>query len=151
MVTFFNLISLKQPFPWLEHHWKIRQVLPYVSIWLCKGRQQVKGHRQGSQYMTWSKASLLPDIRENWNGPQAGRRAVVLPDFKVLVCSLLFQNAGLVTVTTTPLNCGPRLRMLLGRPSHEKLLVLLPVGYPSRGATVPDLKRKTLDQIMVTV
>ncbi|EDL92877.1 similar to RIKEN cDNA 0610009A07 [Rattus norvegicus] len=71
-----------------------------------------------------------------------------------IACGILLaalQNAGLVTVTTTPLNCGPRLRVLLGRPSHEKLLVLLPVGYPSRGATVPDLKRKTLDQIMVTV
>lgn len=71
-----------------------------------------------------------------------------------IACGLLLaalQNAGLVTVTTTPLNCGPRLRVLLGRPSHEKLLVLLPVGYPSRDATVPDLKRKALDQIMVTV
>lgn len=71
-----------------------------------------------------------------------------------IACGLLLaalQNAGLVTVTTTPLNCGPRLRVLLGRPSHEKLLVLLPVGYPSREATVPDLKRKALDQIMVTV
>ena len=79
------------------------------------------------------------------------RKSCVLPDIKVLVCSVLFQNAGLVTVTTTPLNCGPRLRLLLGRPSHEKLLVLLPVGYPSREATVPDLKRKALDQIMVTI
>ncbi|XP_055472007.1 iodotyrosine deiodinase 1 [Psammomys obesus] len=69
-----------------------------------------------------------------------------------IACGLLLaalQNAGLVTVTTTPLNCGPRLRVLLGRPSHEKLLVLLPVGYPSREATVPDLKRKALDQIML--
>lgn len=71
-----------------------------------------------------------------------------------IACGILLaalQNAGLVTVTTTPLNCGPRLRVLLGRPPHEKLLVLLPVGYPSEEATVPDLRRKTLDQIMVTV
>nr|XP_008005747.2 iodotyrosine deiodinase 1 isoform X2 [Chlorocebus sabaeus] len=71
-----------------------------------------------------------------------------------IACGILLaalQNAGLVTVTTTPLNCGPRLRVLLGRPAHEKLLMLLPVGYPSKVATVPDLKRKPLDQIMVTV
>nr|XP_012596397.1 iodotyrosine deiodinase 1 [Microcebus murinus] len=71
-----------------------------------------------------------------------------------IACGILLaalQNAGLVTVTTTPLNCGPRLRVLLGRPAHEKLLMLLPVGYPSKDATVPDLKRKPLDQIMVTV
>ena len=64
---------------------------------------------------------------------------------------LLLQNAGLVTVTTTPLNCGPRLRAILDRPANEKLLMLLPVGYPSKEATVPDLTRKPLDQIMVTV
>ncbi|XP_075409999.1 iodotyrosine deiodinase 1 [Tenrec ecaudatus] len=69
-------------------------------------------------------------------------------------CGLLLaalQNAGLVTVTTTPLNCGPRLRVLLSRPTNEKLLMLLPVGYASKEATVPDLKRKPLEQIMVTV
>ncbi|KAF6114293.1 iodotyrosine deiodinase [Phyllostomus discolor] len=71
-----------------------------------------------------------------------------------IACGILLaalQNAGLVTVTTTPLNCGPRLRVLLSRPSNEKLLMLLPVGYPSKEATVPDLKRKPLDEIMVTV
>ncbi|XP_006872133.1 PREDICTED: iodotyrosine dehalogenase 1 [Chrysochloris asiatica] len=71
-----------------------------------------------------------------------------------IACGFLLaalQNAGLVTVTTTPLNCGPRLRVLLDRPTNEKLLMLLPVGYPSKEATVPDLRRKPLDQIMVTV
>ena len=72
-------------------------------------------------------------------------------DLKMVSFPLLLQNAGLVTVTTTPLNCGPRLRVLLNRPANEKLLVLLPVGYPSKEATVPDLARKPLDQIMVTV
>ncbi|KAM4865798.1 iodotyrosine deiodinase 1 [Thomomys bottae] len=71
-----------------------------------------------------------------------------------IACGMLLsalQNAGLVTVTTTPLNCGPRLRVLLSRPTHEKLLVLFPVGYPSKEAMVPNLRRKALDQIMVTV
>jgi iodotyrosine deiodinase len=58
-------------------------------------------------------------------------------------------HAGLVTVTTTPLNCGPRLRVLLERPVNEKLLVLLPVGFPTADATVPDLKRKSINEIMV--
>ncbi|KAK2885225.1 hypothetical protein Q8A67_016062 [Cirrhinus molitorella] len=69
-------------------------------------------------------------------------------------CGILLaalQNVGLVTVTTTPLNCGPQLRSLLQRPANEKLLMLLPVGYPSPDAKVPDLKRKPLDQIMMTV
>ncbi|KAM5165595.1 iodotyrosine deiodinase 1 [Mantella aurantiaca] len=69
-----------------------------------------------------------------------------------IACGILLaaiQYAGLVTVTTTPLNCGPRLRVLLERPVNEKLLMLLPVGYPSKDATVPDLKRKPLEDIMV--
>ncbi|KAM4633896.1 iodotyrosine deiodinase isoform 1-T1 [Polymixia lowei] len=61
------------------------------------------------------------------------------------------QNVGLVTVTSTPLNCGPQLRLLLKRPANEKLLMLLPVGYPASDATVPDLKRKPLDDIMVHI
>ncbi|XP_053317195.1 iodotyrosine deiodinase 1 [Spea bombifrons] len=71
-----------------------------------------------------------------------------------IACGILLaaiQNAGLVTVTTTPLNCGPRLRVLLERPVNEKLLMLLPVGYPSQDATVPDLQRKPLEDIMVVV
>jgi iodotyrosine deiodinase len=60
-------------------------------------------------------------------------------------------NAGLVTLTSTPLNCGPTLRQLLGRPANEKLLMLLPIGYPEKDATVPTLTRKTVDQVMVLV
>ncbi|KAF5297427.1 hypothetical protein FQR65_LT01358 [Abscondita terminalis] len=58
------------------------------------------------------------------------------------------QNAGLVSLTSTPLNCGPALKTLLNRPSEEKLAFLLPVGYPSEDCTVPNLKRKSLDELM---
>lgn len=64
---------------------------------------------------------------------------------------VLFQYAGLVTLTSTPLNCGPALRALLGRPQNEKLTLLLPVGYPAKDAQVPDLKRKPLQEILVRV
>ncbi|XP_051264108.1 iodotyrosine deiodinase 1 [Dicentrarchus labrax] len=69
-------------------------------------------------------------------------------------CGILLaalQNVGLVTVTSTPLNCGPQLRLLLKRPANEKLLMLLPVGYPASDATVPDLKRKPLEEIIVHI
>ncbi|KAL2082074.1 hypothetical protein ACEWY4_021892 [Coilia grayii] len=71
-----------------------------------------------------------------------------------IACGLLLaalHNAGLVTVTSTPLNCGPMLRALLRRPANEKLLMLLPVGYAAADATVPDLKRKPLDDIVVYI
>ena len=57
-------------------------------------------------------------------------------------------NAGLVTLTHTP---SPMnfLREILGRPENESPVVLLPVGYPSDAATVPDLKRKELDDILI--
>jgi iodotyrosine deiodinase len=61
----------------------------------------------------------------------------------------VFQYAGLVTLTSTPLNCGPALRLLLERPVNEKLVLLFPVGYPAADATVPALRRKDLEEIMV--
>ena len=69
-----------------------------------------------------------------------------------IACGILvaaIQNAGLVTVTTTPLNAGPALRVLLGRPENEKVMLLLPVGYPTSDAKVPAVGRKPLDNIMV--
>ncbi|NXE49225.1 IYD1 deiodinase, partial [Casuarius casuarius] len=71
-----------------------------------------------------------------------------------IACGILLaalQNAGLYTVTSTPLNCGPHLRVLLQRPANEKLLLLLPVGYPKKDATVPALTRKPLEDIMVVM
>jgi len=41
------------------------------------------------------------------------------------------------------------LKELLGRPENEKLMVLLPVGYPAEEAKVPDVQRKPLEKIMV--
>ncbi len=58
-------------------------------------------------------------------------------------------KAGLVTVTTTPLNSGGALRELLGRPVNEKVMLLLPVGYPAKDAKVPGITRKPLEEIMV--
>ena len=61
------------------------------------------------------------------------------------------QNAGLVSVTTTPMNAGGTIRELLGRPEHEKVMLLLPVGYPADNATVPAVARKPLDDIMAVI
>ena len=55
-------------------------------------------------------------------------------------------QAGLVTLTHTP---SPMkfLQNVLGRPKNEKAYLLLPVGYPSKDCKVPDLKRKSLEEI----
>ena len=55
-------------------------------------------------------------------------------------------NMGLTTLTHTPSPMG-FLREILGRPDHEHAMLVMPVGYPAEGASVPDLGRKTLDEI----
>uniref|UniRef100_A0A915DHU3 Nitroreductase domain-containing protein n=1 Tax=Ditylenchus dipsaci TaxID=166011 RepID=A0A915DHU3_9BILA len=58
------------------------------------------------------------------------------------------QNAGLVTVTTTPLNAGGQIRELLQRPVNEKVVLLLPVGHPAEDAHVPNIRRKPIEEII---
>lgn len=55
-------------------------------------------------------------------------------------------KAGLVTLTHTP---SPMkfLQKALGRPKNEKAYLLLPVGFPYKDCKVPDLKRKSLEEI----
>lgn len=57
-------------------------------------------------------------------------------------------NAGLVTLTHTP---SPMnfLTKLLNRPSNERAYLLLPVGYPKTPVYVPDLVRKSLEEVTV--
>jgi len=57
---------------------------------------------------------------------------------------------GLVTLTHTPTPMA-FLSKLLGRPSSERPFVLFPVGYPNDDALVPDLARKSLDDVLVIV
>ena len=57
-------------------------------------------------------------------------------------------HAGLATLTHTPSPMG-FLREILGRPQNERPYVVIPVGYPAADATVPDLERKPLSDILV--
>jgi nitroreductase len=55
-------------------------------------------------------------------------------------------NAGLVSLTHTP---SPMnfLNEILGRPKNERPFLLLVVGYPSKDAKVPNIKKKSLQEI----
>ena len=55
---------------------------------------------------------------------------------------------GLVTLTHTPNPMG-FLRDLLERPVNERAMLVMPVGYPAANAQVPDLARKSLEEISV--
>jgi iodotyrosine deiodinase len=67
-----------------------------------------------------------------------------------LACGFLLtaiHELGLVALTHTP---SPMdfLTKILNRPSNERPFLLIPVGYPAEDATVPDIKRKTTEQVI---
>ena len=55
-------------------------------------------------------------------------------------------NAGLVTLTHTP---SPMafLSDILNRPASDKPYLIIPVGFPSENAEVPNIKKKTFKEI----
>ena len=57
-------------------------------------------------------------------------------------------HAGLATLTHTPSPMG-FLRRLLDRPPNERPYVLIPVGYPAPDATVPDIVRRDLGEVLL--
>jgi iodotyrosine deiodinase len=68
-----------------------------------------------------------------------------------LACGLFvaaLHHMGLATLTHTP---SPMafLTRILGRPKNEKPYILFPIGHPAPDAEVPDLERKSLDEVTV--
>jgi nitroreductase len=70
-----------------------------------------------------------------------------------IACGFLIaalHHAGLATLTHTPSPMG-FLRTVLDRPANERPYLLIPVGYPAADAVVPDLRRKSLEEVLVRV
>jgi nitroreductase len=68
-----------------------------------------------------------------------------------IACGLFIvalHRMGLATLTHTPSPLA-FLSRILGRPENERPFILFPVGYPAEDAMVPDLRRKTLDEVVV--
>lgn len=68
-----------------------------------------------------------------------------------IACGFLLtaiHQAGLAALTHTP---SPMnfLSKVLNRPDNEKPFLLIPVGYPAEECWVPDIKRKSLEEIAV--
>lgn len=59
---------------------------------------------------------------------------------------LALHEAGLVSLAHTPSPMG-FLNDVLGRPDNERPFLLLVVGYPAEGATVPDIGKKPLEAV----
>lgn len=56
--------------------------------------------------------------------------------------------AGLATLVHTPTPMG-FLSKELGRPENERAFAVIPVGFPAKNARVPNLKKKTLEDVLV--
>jgi len=110
-----------------DHHKEFLEVAPWIVV-LFEERfeRRPDGERRGNYY-----------VKESC-GIAAG----------LFIASL--QTMGLVTLTHTP---SPMafLRRVLNRPDNERPFILFPVGYPLPRVRVPDLERKSLDEVMVQV
>eukprot|EP01065_Artemidia_motanka_P002316 TRINITY_DN110_c0_g2_i1.p1 TRINITY_DN110_c0_g2~~TRINITY_DN110_c0_g2_i1.p1 ORF type:complete len:317 (+),score=118.20 TRINITY_DN110_c0_g2_i1:72-953(+) len=80
--------------------------------------------------------------------------AVYYPEQSVGISVGIFitavQNAGLVTLTSTPMGAEAGIRELLGRPENERLYLLMPVGYPAKDVRIPNITRKPVQEIFYT-
>jgi hypothetical protein len=63
----------------------------------------------------------------------------------ILITALHY--SGLVSLTHTP---APMkfLNKILNRPSNEKPFLILVVGYPAKNAKVPDIQKKSFNEIV---
>lgn len=89
-------------------------------------------------------------VMEVHKGPETPRPYYTKESVGIAVGFLLaaLHQAGLATLTHTP---SP-MRFIgeaLGRPREERAFVLIPVGYPAEGAEVPDIERKSTDDVLV--
>ena len=89
-------------------------------------------------------------VFEVHQGPNSPRPYYVKESVGIAVGLLLaaLHHAGLATLTHTP---SPMrfLNKVCGRPAEERPFLVIPVGYPAGDAVVPDLTRKSLDEVMI--
>lgn len=96
---------------------------------------------------------LIVVFKEDYGIDAEGRRVThyYVNESVGIACGFLLaalNAAGLATLTHTPSPMG-FLREILGRPKNEKAFLLIPVGYPAEECTVPDLAKKSVDEILV--
>ena len=92
---------------------------------------------------------LVAVFAEN-HGPEGShRKNYYVKESVGIACGLFIaalQRMGLATLTHTP---SPMrfLSEILGRPAHEQPYILFPIGWPAPDCLVPDIARKSLDDI----
>ncbi len=113
----------------LEHFetdWKkpFLEIAPYLVI-ICKRVFETEGDEKINNYYVTESVGLA-----------AGMFLTAI------------HHAGLVALTHTP---SPMnfLTKILNRPENERPFLLIPVGYPSKDAKVPNINRKKLNEVMI--
>ncbi|MBC2879363.1 MULTISPECIES: nitroreductase family protein [Streptomyces] len=112
------------------------------------GTDEVKPH------LTDAPALVVVFQQRYWLGPDGERRKHYYVDESVgIAVGMLLSTlhlSGLAALVHTP---SPMrfLGEVLGRPVNEKAFAVIPVGYPADDCQVPDLVRKSLDQVLVEV
>lgn len=98
---------------------------------------------------------LIAIFGQRWGVDEKGERFkhYYVPESVNIATGFLISalhQCGLATLTHTP---SPMsfLTKICGRPENEKPYILLVVGYPEKGAEVPDIEKKSLDEISVWI
>jgi iodotyrosine deiodinase len=99
-------------------------------------------------YLEVAPALIVVFKQPHGVGPEGERVDHYYPNESVgIACGMLLNaihNANLVTLTSTPMGAERAIRELLGRPDHEKVFLLLPVGFPAADACLPHRTDATL-------
>ncbi|MFD6226273.1 nitroreductase family protein [Streptomyces sp. NPDC060232] len=112
------------------------------------GTDAVKTH------LTDAPALIVVFQQRYWLGPDGTKRKHYYVDESVGIAVGMLLSAlhlsGLAALIHTP---SPMrfLGHVLNRPANEKAFAVIPVGYPADDCVVPDLVRKSLDQVIVEV
>ncbi|MFG2416395.1 nitroreductase family protein [Streptomyces goshikiensis] len=112
------------------------------------GTDAVKTH------LTDAPALIVVFQQRYWLGPDGTKRKHYYVDESVGIAVGMLLSAlhlsGLAALVHTP---SPMrfLAHVLERPENEKAFAVIPVGYPADDCEVPDLLRKSLDQVVVEV
>ncbi|MFI7100150.1 nitroreductase family protein [Streptomyces sp. NPDC050161] len=112
------------------------------------GTDEVKPH------LTDAPALIVVFQQRHWLGDDGSKRKHYYVDESVGIAVGMLLSAlhlsGLAALVHTP---SPMrfLQEVLERPANEKAFAVIPVGYPAPDCEVPDLVRKSLDQVMVEI
>ncbi|MGW1515912.1 nitroreductase family protein [Streptomyces sp. NPDC002287] len=112
------------------------------------GTDAVKTH------LTDAPALIVVFQQRYWLGPDGEKRKHYYVDESVgiavgmLLSALHLSGLSALIHTPSPMRF---LSHVLHRPANEKAFAVIPVGYPSEDCEVPDLVRKSLDQVLVEV